>query len=124
MPAEAIKAGLETDDNMLYSLFSKIWEKGEVPAQWKEGIIIKLPNKGDLRDRSIYRWIMLLSTPDKVLNRVLLSTPSSETSRKASGGTHLVPTRSPACGSSWNSHQSGPPPPPPTHFPLHQLHRL
>ena len=24
---------------MLYSLFSKIWEKGEVPAQWNEGII-------------------------------------------------------------------------------------
>ena len=57
---------------MLYSLFSKIWEKEEVPAQWKEGIIIKLPKKGYLRDCSNYLGIMLLSTPGKVLNRILL----------------------------------------------------
>ena len=57
---------------MLCSLFSKIWEKEEVLAQWKEGIIIKLPKKGDLRDCSNYRGIMLLSTPGKVLNRILL----------------------------------------------------
>ena len=71
IPAEAIKADIETSVQMLYSLFSKIWEK-EVPAQWKEGIIIKLPKKGDLRDCSKYRGIMLLSTPGKVLNRILL----------------------------------------------------
>ena len=72
IPAEAIKADTETAVNMLYSLFSKIWEREEVPAQWKEGIIIRLPEKGDLRDCSNYRGIMLLSTPGKVLNRVLL----------------------------------------------------
>ena len=72
IPAEAIKADTETAVQMLYSLFSKIWEKEEVPAQWKEGIIIKLPKKGDLRDCSNYRGIMLLSTPGKVLNRILL----------------------------------------------------
>nr|KAG5698692.1 hypothetical protein BaRGS_022580 [Batillaria attramentaria] len=49
IPAEAIKADTETAVNMLHSLFSKIWEKEEVPAQWKEGIVIKLPKKGDLR---------------------------------------------------------------------------
>ena len=42
---EAIKGDIETAVSMLYSLFSKIWEKEEVPAQWKEGIIIKLPKK-------------------------------------------------------------------------------
>ena len=72
IPAEAIKADIETAVNKLYSLFSKILEKEEEPAQWKEGIIIKLPKKGDLRDCSNYRRIMLLSTPGKVLNRVLL----------------------------------------------------
>ena len=72
IPAEAIKADIETAVQMLYSLSSKIWEKEEVPAQWKEGIIIKLPKKGDLRDCSNYRGIMLLSTPGKVLNRILL----------------------------------------------------
>nr|KAG5710794.1 hypothetical protein BaRGS_026945 [Batillaria attramentaria] len=72
IPAEAIKADTETPVNMLHSLFSKIWEKEEVPAQWKEGIVIKLPKKGDLRDCSSYRGIMLLSVPGKVLNRILL----------------------------------------------------
>ena len=51
---------METAVHMLHSLFSKIWEEEEVPAQWKEGIIMKLPKKGDLRNFS------------KVLNRVLL----------------------------------------------------
>ena len=35
-------------------------------------MIIKLPKKGDLKDCSNYRGIMLLSAPGKVLNRVLL----------------------------------------------------
>ena len=67
IPTEAIKAGIETAVEMLYSLFSKIWEKEEVPVQWKEVIIIKL-KKGDLRDCSNYRGIMLLSTPGKVFS--------------------------------------------------------
>ena len=67
--AEAIKAVIDTTVNVLYSLFSKIWEK-EVPAQWKEGI--KLQTKGDLRDCSNYRGIMLMSTLGKVLNGILL----------------------------------------------------
>nr|KAG5706181.1 hypothetical protein BaRGS_019508 [Batillaria attramentaria] len=46
IPAEAIRAYTETAVNMLHSLFSKIWEKEEVPAQWIEGIVIKLPKKG------------------------------------------------------------------------------
>ena len=46
-----------------------------------------------------------------------LSTPSSETSRQASRGTDLVPTRSPECASSSNSNWSETPP-------LHKLHRL
>lgn len=72
IPAEAIKADMETATNMLHSLFSKIWKKEEVPAQWKECIVIKLPKKGDLRDCNNYRGIMFLSVPGKELNRVLL----------------------------------------------------
>ena len=72
IPAEAIKADIETTTSVLHSLFSKIWEKEEVPAQWREGIVIKLPKKGDLRDCNNYRGIMLLSVPGKVLNRIIL----------------------------------------------------
>ena len=48
IPADAIKADTETAVQMLYSLFGKIWEKEGVPAQWKEGIIIKLQKKATL----------------------------------------------------------------------------
>ena len=57
---------------MLHALVTKIWEKEDVPEQWKEGLIIKIPKKGDLNECDNYRGIMLLSVPGKVLNRVLL----------------------------------------------------
>lgn len=72
IPAEAIKADMETSISLFHSLFGKIWEEEEVPPQWREGIIIKIPKKGDLRDCGNYRGIMLLSVPGKVLNRILL----------------------------------------------------
>ena len=72
IPAEAIKADLDTAVSVLHSLFGKIWEEGKVPAEWREGLIIKLPKKGDLRECSNYRGIMLLSVPGKVFNRILL----------------------------------------------------
>lgn len=70
IPAEAIKADIGTAVNMLHSLFSKIWEEEQIPAEWKERILIKLPKKRDLRVCSNYRGISLLSVPGKVLNRV------------------------------------------------------
>ncbi|KAL0165193.1 hypothetical protein M9458_040946 [Cirrhinus mrigala] len=71
IPAEAIKADIGTAVNMLHSLFSKIWEEERVLPEWKEGILIKLPKKGDLSSCNNYRGIMMLSVPGKVLNRVL-----------------------------------------------------
>ena len=44
IPAEAITADIEIAVNMLYSLFSKIWEE-EVQAQWERRNHIKLPKK-------------------------------------------------------------------------------
>ena len=72
IPAEALKADIETSTDMLYELCGKIWEDDEIPNDWKAGHIIKLPKKGDLSKCENYRGIMLLSAPGKVLNRVLL----------------------------------------------------
>ena len=35
IPAEALKADVNTLVEMLYSLFEEIWEKEEIPAEWK-----------------------------------------------------------------------------------------
>ena len=69
IPAEALKAGKETSVDMLHALVTKM---EDVPEQWKEWLIIKIPKKGDLNECDNYRGIMLLSVPGKVLNRVLL----------------------------------------------------
>jgi hypothetical protein len=34
--------------DILLPLFQDIWQKEKFPKEWKEGIIIKVPKKGDL----------------------------------------------------------------------------
>ncbi|VDO77747.1 unnamed protein product [Schistosoma curassoni] len=58
---------------MFHVLFRKIWEKEQVPTDWKEGHLIKIRKKGDLRKCQNYRDIALISVPGKVFNRVLLN---------------------------------------------------
>ena len=70
--AEAFKADIETSVELLYPLFKKIWEEEDVPLDWKEGYLVKLPKKGDLSNCQNYRGITLLSIPGKIFNRILL----------------------------------------------------
>ena len=70
IPAEVLKADIDTTVEMLYPLSARIWEDEKLPAHWKEGHLIKLPKKGDLSTCSNYRGISLLSVPRKVLERV------------------------------------------------------
>ena len=50
-----------------------MWEDEQIPEDWKEVLLIKLPKKGDLSSCSNYRGITLLSIPSKVFSRVLLN---------------------------------------------------
>jgi hypothetical protein len=72
IPAEALKTDIETTADMLLQLFEKIWEQGEIPTDWKDGHIIKLPKKGELSSCENYRGITLLSAPSKVFKKILL----------------------------------------------------
>ncbi|VDP30433.1 unnamed protein product [Schistosoma curassoni] len=72
VPAEALKSDIEVTTNMLHLLFRKIWEEEQVPMNWKEGHLVKIPKK-DLSKCENYRGITLLSIPGKVFNRVLLN---------------------------------------------------
>ena len=78
IPAEALKGDVTTSVEMLYSLFEEIWEKEEIPAEWKEGYLIKIPKKGDLSRCDNFRGITLLSVPGKVLNRIILERMKGE----------------------------------------------
>ena len=45
IPAEAIKADMETSIEMLYDLIGKIWDTDEIPIGWNEGYLVMIPKK-------------------------------------------------------------------------------
>ena len=72
IPPEALKADIQTSTDMLHPLLVKIWETETVPDDWRKGLLVKLPKKGDLSSCNNWRGIMLLSIPGKVLSRIML----------------------------------------------------
>ena len=73
IPPEALKQAEEINTEVLHMLFKDIWEKEDIPNDWREGYIVKIPKKGDLSQCSNYRGISLLSVPGKIFNRVILN---------------------------------------------------
>jgi hypothetical protein len=63
IPAEQIQPGgggiLHSE---IHKLIILIWNKEELPHQWKELIVVPIHKKGDKTDCSNYRGISLLST--------------------------------------------------------------
>ncbi|VDP10145.1 unnamed protein product [Schistosoma margrebowiei] len=62
IPAEALKADVAVTASILHILFNKIWDEEEVPKDWKERLLIKIPKKGDLGNCGNYRGITPLNT--------------------------------------------------------------
>jgi hypothetical protein len=50
-----------------------MWNKEELPQQWKESIITPIHKKGDKTDCNNYQGISLLSTAYKILSNILLA---------------------------------------------------
>lgn len=71
--AEMLKVDYEVTADMLLPLFLEIWNTETIPEDWRKGILIKLPKKGDLTKCNNWRGITLLSIPSKVLSRILLN---------------------------------------------------
>jgi len=58
---------------MLYPLLEKIWKEEKIPENWEEGLIIKIPKKGDLSNYNNWRGVTLLSISSKILTRIILN---------------------------------------------------
>jgi hypothetical protein len=71
--AELILAGGEILLSAVHKLINSVWNKKELPDQWKESIIVPIHKKGDKTDCNNYREISLLSTSYKMLSNILLS---------------------------------------------------
>ena len=50
IPAELVKAGVKTIHCKIHKLISSIWNKEELPEEWKESIVIPIYKKGDKTD--------------------------------------------------------------------------
>jgi len=70
---KVLKIDPEITVEMLYPLLRKIWKEQKIPEEWEEGLIIKIPKKGNLANCNNWRGITLLSTPNKILARVILN---------------------------------------------------
>jgi hypothetical protein len=57
----------------IHKLINSIWNKEELPVQWKESIIVPIHKKGGKTDCNNYRGISLLSTSYKMLSNIPLS---------------------------------------------------
>jgi len=73
LPAELIKAGGSTICSEIHKLIISIWDKEELPEEWKDSIIVPIYKKGDKTDCNNYRGILLLPTTYKILSNILLS---------------------------------------------------
>ena len=60
--AELIKAGGRTIRGEIHKRIISIWNKGELPEEWKKSIIVPTYKKGDKTDCSNYRGVSLLPT--------------------------------------------------------------
>jgi hypothetical protein len=73
IPAELIKAGGSKICSEIHKLIMSIWNKEELPDQWKESVAVPVYKKGDKTDCSNYRGISFLSITYKILSNILLS---------------------------------------------------
>ena len=73
IPAELIKAGSRTIRCAIHALIIVIWNKEELPEEWKESIVVPIHKKGDKTECNNNRGISHLPTTYKILSNILLS---------------------------------------------------
>jgi hypothetical protein len=71
IPAELIHAGGKILLSAIHNLINSVWNKEELPDQWKEPIIVPVHKKGGKINCNNYHGISLLSTSYKILSNIL-----------------------------------------------------
>jgi hypothetical protein len=71
--SDQIQAGGKSLLSAIHKLINSVWNKEQLPDQWKESINVPIHKKGDKTDCNNYRGISLLSTSYNILWNILLS---------------------------------------------------
>jgi sorting nexin-29 len=73
IPGQLIQAGGKMLLSVIHKLINSIWNKKQLPDQWKESIIVPIHKKSDKANCNNYRGRSLLSTSYNILSNILLS---------------------------------------------------
>ena len=71
IPSDVLKADIGASTDVLYNELNEIWDKEEIPTEWKTGMLVTIPKKGNLSECKNWRGIML-SVPSKIICRIIL----------------------------------------------------
>ena len=56
---------------VLYSICQQIWKTQQRPQDWRKSVFIPIPKKGNAKECSNYRTIVLISHASKVMLKIL-----------------------------------------------------
>ncbi|XP_066022502.1 uncharacterized protein [Pocillopora verrucosa] len=76
--AEVFKADAQLAADLLQPLLRDIWEEKKLSEDRAEGVIVKIPKKGALKNCNKSPGITLLSVPRKILTKIIVQ-PIAET---------------------------------------------
>ena len=71
IPAELSQILKDDAVRMLHSICQQIWKTQQWPQDWKRSDFISIPKKGNAKECSNYRTIVLMSHASKVMLKIL-----------------------------------------------------
>jgi hypothetical protein len=82
LPPEIFKTYPHTVADILEPLLRKVWDSGQIPSEWKEGLTMKLPKKGDFTECRNWKGITLRNTICKVMAIIIYNRLNKEVELK------------------------------------------
>ena len=71
IPAELLQILKGDAVKVLHSICQQIWKTQQWPQDWKKSVFIPIPKKGNAKECSNYRTIVLISHSNKVILKIL-----------------------------------------------------
>ena len=68
-----LRAGGGVTTEALYELFTKIWDKEEIPEDWRKGLIVKLRKRGNFTECDNWRGITLIPVIMKIFGSAIIN---------------------------------------------------
>ena len=56
---------------VLHSIYQQVWKTQQWPQDWKRSVFIPIPKRGNVKECSNYRTIVLISHASKVMLKIL-----------------------------------------------------